>query len=196
MRTDFSHQPPQDKPSSYGAEGQDVVQIGRYSYADGPCHLYHYLFLPKVRIGSFTSVAAGCRFFARQNHHPDWVTTAAIEEVLGVEAGRGLHDDLPDTITIGSDVWIGDSATFLPGITVGDGAVIGANAVIAKDVPPYAIVVGNPARVVRMRFAAVQVEALLRIRWWDWPIERIRALAPLMWSKDIDAFLAAAEPSA
>ncbi len=77
-----------------------------------------------------------------------------------------------DTI-IGNDVWIGHDAKIMPGVTVGDGVIIGAGAVVASDVLPYAIVAGNPAQVVRMRFEHDVVQALLEIRWWDWPIETI-----------------------
>jgi acyl-[acyl carrier protein]--UDP-N-acetylglucosamine O-acyltransferase len=89
-------------------------------------------------------------------------------------------------------VWIGHGAMILSGVTIGDGACIGAGSVVAKTVPPYAVVSGNPAQVRRMRFSPVQVEQLLRIRWWEWPIERIRAFAGQLCSPDIDAFIAAA----
>lgn len=83
-------------------------------------------------------------------------------------------------IEVGHDVWIGTEALILPGVTIGHGAVIGARAVVAGDVPPYAVVAGNPARVVRMRFDAETVARLLAIAWWDWPAERVARAIPVL----------------
>ncbi len=98
-------------------------------------------------------------------------------------------------ITIGNDVWLGHGCTILSGVTVGDGAIVGARAVVTRDVPPYAIAVGSPAREIRKRFSPEQVAAMLEIRWWDWPIEKIDAFGPLLMTPDIDAFIAAARAS-
>ena len=92
-------------------------------------------------------------------------------------------------MSIGNDVWIGHGAVILPGVTVGDGAVVGANAVVTKDVSPYAIVGGAPARVIRMRFADDVVERLMRLAWWDWPLERLFEAVPDMQALEIGAFL-------
>ena len=77
---------------------------------------------------------------------------------------------------IGNDVWIGRNAVIKDGVTVGDGAIIGTSAVVTKDVPPYAIVVGVPARIIRYRFSPEIIEALLELRWWDLPLEKIQHL--------------------
>ena len=95
-------------------------------------------------------------------------------------------------ITIGHDVWIRHGATVLPGAAVGHGAVVGAGAVVGGDVPPYAIVVGNPARVVRLRFADEQIADMVALAWWDWPIERITRHARLLATGDVAGLLAAA----
>ena len=79
----------------------------------------------------------------------------------------------PGDTVVGNDVWIGREATILPGVTIGDGAVIGAHSVVTKDVRPYEIVAGNPARHIRLRFAESDIARLLAVRWWDWPIEKI-----------------------
>ena len=88
-------------------------------------------------------------------------------------------------------MWIGDGAVILSGVTIGNGAVIGARAVIAKDVPAYAIVVGNPAKVVRYRFEPAQIEALERLAWWNWSHEKITQAYPLLLSSDVDGLVAA-----
>ena len=101
----------------------------------------------------------------------------------------GFPTPTGDTI-VGSDVWTCAGALILSGVTIGDGAIIGAGAVVTKDVPPYAIVGGNPAKVLRYRYDEEQREALLSIRWWDWPVEVVREAVPLLAGKDLDAFLA------
>lgn len=90
-------------------------------------------------------------------------------------------------ITIGHDVWLGTECLVLPGVTIGHGAVVGARAVVAKDVPPYAVVAGNPARVVRMRFDAATIARLLAIAWWDWPAARVLAAIPALVKGDVTA---------
>lgn len=101
-------------------------------------------------------------------------------------AFRDRVRDRPDTV-IGNDVWIGHGALILPGVTIGNGAIIGAGAVVARDVPDYAIVAGNPARVIRYRFDPEVIERLNRIAWWDWPVQRIASKVPALVSDDIDA---------
>jgi chloramphenicol O-acetyltransferase type B len=127
-----------------------------------------------VTIGAFCSIAKGVRMHRRIQHpcidHPELVATGY---------GRSAPPDYPECtmrspITIGNDVWVGRDATLLGGITVGDGAIIGAYAVVASDVPPYAVVVGNPARIIRYRFDPDTIARLLALRWWDWDDEVIR----------------------
>jgi virginiamycin A acetyltransferase len=90
-------------------------------------------------------------------------------------------------MVIGNDVWIGREAVIMPGVRIGDGAIIGARAQVTRDVPPYAVVVGNPGRVAKMRFPPETVEALLAIRWWDWEPERIGRNVAAIQGADIDA---------
>jgi carbonic anhydrase/acetyltransferase-like protein (isoleucine patch superfamily) len=103
------------------------------------------------------------------------------------------HPRIRGDVRIGNDVWLGSDAMIMSGVTIGDGAVVGAGAVVTKDVPPYGVVVGNPARVARMRFSDDAVSRLLALRWWDWPDEKIEQFLPLMLSSDVEAFLDAAE---
>jgi virginiamycin A acetyltransferase len=90
---------------------------------------------------------------------------------------------------VGNDVWIGYGSTVMPGVTIGDGAIVGSCSVVTKDVPPYAIVGGNPAKVIRYRFDEVTIARLLELRWWDWPIERITARLADLCSEDVSALL-------
>lgn len=99
-----------------------------------------------------------------------------------------VKDELPikgDTV-IGNDVWIGQNATIMPGVHIGDGAIIGANATVASDIPPYAIAVGNPARIIRRRFDDETIDLLLRLQWWNLPIEEIDTLLPILTNPDIE----------
>lgn len=145
-------------------------------------------------IGKFCSIAPGVTVLGSSEHRTDWVTTypfnkfEAFPEAAGIEG----HPRSKGPTVIGNDVWIGSGAIVLSGVKVGDGAVIGARAVVSRDVPPYAIAAGNPARVIRYRFSCEIISRLLAIRWWDFPIEVISMLIPLLQSPYIDRFLEAA----
>ncbi|MDR7135224.1 acetyltransferase-like isoleucine patch superfamily enzyme [Lysobacter niastensis] len=167
------------------------VSIGRYTYGNATFKLW--LEEESVRIGSFCSIADDVLIFGGGEHRPDWVTTYPLRIAFGDPlAGLDGHPATKGPTVIGNDVWIGHGARILSGVVIGDGACIGAGAVVTKPVPAYAVVAGNPAEVKRLRFSPPQVEQLLRIRWWDWPIEAIRDHTPLLCSSDIDAFIAQA----
>ena len=138
----------------------------------------------RLLIGKRCSIALKAEFFLGGNHRYDFITTALLDESL-----PGLIGTNGD-IQIGNDVWIGYGATILSGTTIEDGAVVGARAVVTGRVPAYAIVAGNPGRVIRRRFSDEVIEALLRIRWWDWPEEAIDAHKALLCSGRIDELLA------
>jgi virginiamycin A acetyltransferase len=161
------------------------VEVGEYTYFDSfgdPREFEReavlYAFGPeRLIIGRFCAIASGVRFVMPGANHadlgpstypfgvfgPPWDTTM---DIVRSAPSRG------DTV-VGHDVWLGYSALVLPGVTIGDGAVVAAASVLARDVPPYAIVAGNPARVVRSRFSAEDVDRLLRAAWWNWPIELV-----------------------
>ena len=169
------------------------VILGRYIY--GRPELMHSHGWPsKVIIGSFCSFASQVKIMLDVHHRIDWVTTFAFPAFAEFPEARDIcgHPWSKGDLVIGNDVWVGTEALIFSGITIGDGAVIGARAVVTKDVPPYAIVAGNPAKIIKYRFSPDTVRRLLLIKWWDWPIEKIRMKIPLL-CNDVGAFLEAAE---
>ncbi|MEA2194430.1 MAG: hypothetical protein QOG42_864 [Solirubrobacteraceae bacterium] len=149
----------------------------------------------RVIIGNFASVAPDADFYVGGLHRVEWVSLYGLRAMLelpgayedGFTHGRG-------DIVVGSDTWITNGCTVMSGVTIGDGAVVGTKAVVAKDVRPYAIVVGNPAKEIGRRFSDEHVEALLRIRWWDWPTELVKERVDALSGPDVDAFVARFDP--
>lgn len=160
-------------------EGSYLVQ-GTLEFGGPQCH---------VLIGKYSSVAHGIKFIAGLNHDSSSVSTYPFQEVFEkmLEKNAELHPQCNHCqIIIGNDVWIGAYATIMGGVKIGNGAVIGAGAVVAKDVPPYAVVVGNPARVIKYRFDEATIEWLQKLRWWNWTPEKIKACWPEM--ENMEAF--------
>lgn len=180
-------------PPSLLAERYPQYRIGVGSY--GGLNIVRYPGDARLQMGSWCSVAADVKVFLGGEHRPDWVTTFPFNELPEFAHIAG-HPRTKGDVIIGNDVWIGREAMIMSGVRIGDGAVIGARAVVVRDVPPYGIVVGNPAKLLRMRFDDRTVERLLAIAWWDWPEERVRRAIPKMLSTDIEAFLAEAEAGA
>jgi len=135
---------------------------------------------PALKIGKFCSFAFGVKILLSAEHNINSITTYPFDVFWGGAKGPASKGN----VVIGNDVWIGYGAIILSGVTIGDGAVIGAASVVTHDVPPYAIVVGNPAKIIKYRFDEQTIEYLLRIRWWDWPISKIRKLRP--WLMDLN----------
>lgn len=143
-----------------------------------------------VTIGKFCSIAQGVHIFTGGEHRPDWITTYPFNAMWSEIAGHIQgHPKSKGNVVIGHDVWIGMDALILSGVTIGDGAVIGAKSVVTKDVPPYAIVAGNPARIKRYRFDEASIRQLLEISWWNWPDEKIASAMDLLLSPDIHPFI-------
>jgi acetyltransferase-like isoleucine patch superfamily enzyme len=150
----------------------------------------------RLSIGSYSSLPEDLVILLGGEHRPDWVSTFAMRITLGMEgAGQDGHPASKGDVVIGSDVWIGVRSTLLSGVTVGHGAVTGAASVITRDVPPFAIVAGNPARLIRYRFDEPIREALLRIAWWDWPPEKVRANVHRISSGDVEGFVRDFDPA-
>ncbi len=168
------------------------VDIGRHTYGHDQITIRHWGEPTTLRIGAFCSIADRVQIFLGGNHRTDWVSTYPFAEfsdrwpeAKGIEGHPATNGD----VTIGNDVWIGSNATILSGVTVGDGACIAADSTVSKDVRPYAIVAGNPARELRRRFDEATIAKLLEIAWWDWPDERIEANVHLLSSGEIDRFI-------
>lgn len=147
-----------------------------------------------LKIGNFCSIAPGVNIVLGGEHRVDWVTTYPFNVILHEYRHLKGHPAAKGDIIIGNDVWIGMNATILSGVTIGDGAVIGANSLVANDVEPYTIVGGNPAKPIRKRFDQQTIDKLLRIKWWDWDIEKIKRNVPDLLSNKIEQFLDKNEP--
>lgn len=163
------------------------VTVGRYTYGDPKFLLWDAE--DRIDIGSFCSIAQNVTIFGGGEHNVDWITTYPLRIAFGhALAGKDGHPKTKGKTTVGNDVWVGFGAVILSGVTVGDGAVIGAGSVVTKDVPPYAIVAGNPARLIRYRFDGDIRAMLLQIAWWNWPLERIEANVATLCSPDVETF--------
>lgn len=167
--------------------------IGAYTY--GTPKIYQWDDSTRLSIGKHCSIAKDVSILLGGEHRTDWVSTYPFNRFFGEAKGIGGHPRSKGDVTIGNDVWIGMGATILSGVTIGDGAVIAARSLVTKDVPPYAIAGGNPARVIRSRFPADVVGRLQAIAWWDWPVEKIKQGVPLLMYHDIDAFIRWSEES-
>lgn len=149
-----------------------------------------------LKMGKYCSIAGGVKVFLGGTHHTEWVTTYPFNALW--QSGRSVEDKTltKGDVVIGNDVWIATDAVVMSGVTVADGAVIGARAVVTKDVGPYEVVVGNPARVVKKRFDEDTIARLLEISWWDWEVERIEKALPLLMQDKITDFISAVENAA
>lgn len=142
-----------------------------------------------LAIGAYSSIADDVHVFLGGNHRTDWVSCYPFPDYL--EEARGITGQITSkgSVTIGNDVWLGSGSLILSGVTVGDGAVVAARAVVTRDVPPFAIVAGNPARIINWRFDEATRTAMRASAWWSWPETEIRQIVGLLCSPDVDAFL-------
>lgn len=164
------------------------ILVGRFTYGNPQCLLWDES--ERITIGQFCSIAVDVTIFGGGEHRTDWVTTFPLRIAFGDPlGGKDGHPASKGETIIGDDVWLGYRAVILSGVSVGSGAVVGACAVVTSDVPPYSIVAGNPARIVKKRFSNKQIEELLSIRWWDWSMEEIHKLTPMLCSSDIDGII-------
>lgn len=176
-----------------------MIKVGDYTYYDDPdgpehfveaCVKYHFDHMgDRLRIGRFCAIAAKVKFIMNgANHLLDGFSTYPFSIF-----GKGWEQSSPDwrrgsrgDTKIGNDVWIGTHAVIMPGVTIGDGAIIGAYAVVTRDIPPYGVAAGNPAQIVKRRFPEDLTDRLCAIAWWDWPREKIAKYLPAICSANID----------
>ena len=165
----------------------DRYEIGEHTY--GSPNVVSWGKEATLKIGKYCSISRDVVIFLGSEHRTDWISTYPFpfffEEGISIKGHPATKGD----VIIGNDVWIGYNVIIISGVTIGDGVAIGAGSVVAKDVPPYAIVSGNPGRIVRYRFNEETVQRLLQIRWWDWPDEKVKENIHLICSDSIEVFI-------
>ncbi|MGN8082774.1 CatB-related O-acetyltransferase [Variovorax sp. 22077] len=161
--------------------GASKVSIGRFTYGFENVAIREWGEGASLRIGSFCSLASSITIFLGGNHRTEWISTFPFGHIFADELGGEGIEGHPATrggVEIGSDVWIGHGVTIMSGVTIGDGAVLAANSNVVRNVGPFEIVGGNPAKLLKTRFTPEIRDALLTLRWWDEPSETIRMMAP------------------
>lgn len=146
------------------------------------------MYVENLYIGRFCSLGERVRFVLNRQHNYKWISTSLINQKF-CQKPRLLYSTFKGDIIIGNDVWIGMDARIMSGVTIGDGAVIGTGAIVTKDIPPYAIVGGVPAKVLKYRFSQDVIEKLLKIKWWDWPLYKVYDNVDLLDSDDMEKFI-------
>ncbi len=167
----------------------DFTYIADSEFESHVTHFYDFIG-DKLIIGKFCQIGKGVEFVMNgANHQMNAVSTFPFYTLEGWDQVPPSQNDLPlkgDTV-VGNDVWIGQNVTILPGVHIGDGAIIGANSVIGKDIDPYTIVVGNPAKPIRKRFDDELIDILEKLKWWNKSVEEINNLIPLLTSSDLNS---------
>jgi len=171
------------------------ISVGKFSYYSGYHHKHDFVEcvrylhdkrkdVDKLIIGSYCSIGSGAVFMmaGNQGHRNDWVSTFPFYFQANIfKEAKNSFEKMCDTV-IGNDVWIGSEAMIMSGVTIGDGAIIAARAVVTKDVEPYTVVGGNPGVVIKKRFNDKEIEQLLTMKWWDWEEEKVKDSMPFICS--------------
>lgn len=184
------------------------IEIGEYTYYDDPrgpehfvenCvgHLFGFLG-DRLIIGRFSAIGSGVSFVMNGANHAMTGFSTYPFNIFGKGWDEGFDfttiiDGMRGDTVIGNDVWIGEKAVIMPGVTIGDGAIVAAHAVVTRDIPPYGIVGGNPAKLIRQRFEEEIVATLCKIAWWDWPADKITRYLDAIRGADLDALKKASE---
>jgi len=167
---------------------ENKIEVGNYTYGASNISLHTWGEGTKVKIGKYCSIAGNTHIYLGGNHRIDWFTTYPFghinTDIFPDFDGEGHPSSYGDVI-IGNDVWIGDDVTIMSGITIGNGAVLAAHAVITKDVLPYTVVGGNPAKLIKYRFDLATIDYLQQLKWWDLPESTVNKLSPALCSSDL-----------
>jgi acetyltransferase-like isoleucine patch superfamily enzyme len=161
--------------------------IGDWTYGD-PL-IVSFGEMAKLKIGRFCSIADGAVILLGGEHRIDWITTYPFNVFFPWGKSYKGHPKTKGDVVIGNDVWIGREALILSGVKIGNGAVVGARSVVTKDIKPYSIVAGNPAKHIKYRFEESIIPELIDIAWWDWPISKIEKSLPLLLSGKVLEFI-------
>ena len=175
------------------------ISVGKFSYYSGYHHKHDFVEcvrylhdkrkdVDKLIIGSYCSIGSGAVFMmaGNQGHKKEWVSTFPFYFQANIfKESKNGFEKTGDTV-IGNDVWIGSEAMIMSGVTIGDGAIIAARAVVTKDVEPYSIVGGNPAVVIKKRFTGKEIEQLLIMKWWNWEEKKVKECMPFICSPSIN----------
>ena len=163
------------------------VSFGDYTY--GQPIVYSFGEPTKLKVGKFCSIAGDVRIYLGGNHRMDWITTYpfnSLPESFPESTNIKGHPVSKGDVVIGNDVWLGGSCVILSGVTIGDGAVVGTNSVVTKNIGPYEVYVGNPARFIKKRFSDSDISKLLEMKWWDWELKDIKRINKVLCSEKID----------
>jgi acetyltransferase-like isoleucine patch superfamily enzyme len=175
-------------------ENIHLWHAGKGTYYDRHIDIITWSDQYKVVLGKYNSIGRDCNFFLHANHRPDWITTSSqllgpvTPEIAQLHMNMG-HPTCKGDIIVENDVWIGATSTIMSGVKISNGAVIAGGSTVTKDVPPYAIVAGNPGVIVKYRFTDEQIKDLLEIAWWNWDENKIKEESMLLWSQDINHFI-------
>jgi acetyltransferase-like isoleucine patch superfamily enzyme len=167
------------------------MSFGKYTYGTPTIHNWANNDA-KLLVGNFCSIAANVHIYLGGNHRTDWVTTYPFGHIHHSIFNNFNGDGHPHTkgdVIIGNDVWIRENVTIMSGVTIGDGVVIANKSHVVKNVEPYSLVGGNPAKLIKYRFTQEQIEKLLEIKWWYWDDEKINKFTPLLCNNNVDEFI-------
>ena len=186
----FINNEQEHKPSPFFTnqdEDYSGYKIGDFTY--GKPHILSWNTETRLTIGKFCSIADDVTILLGGEHRTDWITTYPFNVVFDNAKIYEGHPSTKGDVVIGNDVWIGYGSTILSGVVIGDGAVIAAKSVITKNVPPYSIVGGDPAKLIKYRFPETVIAKLLEISWWDWSIAQIMEALPFLLSNKAENFI-------
>jgi len=166
-----------------------IVKVGKYTYGHEIIDVWDFGEGSHIEIGGFCSIACDVQIFLGGNHRTEWITTFPFGHIFtnkfNTYNGVG-HPKTNGNVIIGNDVWLGQNSVIMSGVKIGDGAVIANNSHVVKDVEPYTIVGGNPAKPIRKRFSDEVINKLLELKWWEWEDSKINLAAPYLCSPNIE----------